>query len=260
MSVSLNKVTEKLQKILSARGLGSRRELETWISAGRVKVNGVTAKLGDRATDNDKISVDNQLILASPKSAEIEVLLYYKPEGKICSKKDPEGRASVFDHLPKPKSGRWIMVGRLDLNTSGLLLFTNNGELANQLMHPRHEIEREYAVRIMGKLTEAQMGELQKGVHLEDGMARFTKITYQGGENANHWYHVVLKEGRNREIRRIFESINIMVSRLIRIRFGSLALPQNLSRGKFILLDKATIKKLSTTNKTSRAPASKGLK
>lgn len=245
MSVSSSKTTEKLQKILSARGLGSRRELETWISDGRVKINGKVAKLGDRAHQDDKIIVDGKVLETQEKSA-TQVLLYYKPDGEICSKKDPDGRASVFDRLPAPKAGRWIMVGRLDINTSGLLLFTTDGELANNLMHPRFEIEREYAVRILGKLTEAQVAELSKGIHLEDGMARFAKITYQGGENANHWYHVIIKEGRNREVRRMFESINIMVSRLIRIRFGNVILPDSLSRGKFLLLDKMMIKKLIT--------------
>jgi 23S rRNA pseudouridine2605 synthase len=237
-------ITEKLQKILSQRGLGSRRELEKWIDDGRVKVNGNIAKLGDRAEQSDKIEVDGKVILGPVASAETEVLLYYKPDGQICSKKDPEGRPSVFDNLPNPRSGRWIMVGRLDLNTSGLLLFTNDGELANNLMHPRNEIEREYAVRVMGKLTDAQMRELQQGISLEDGPAHFEKITYQGGENANHWYNVVLKEGRNREVRRMFESINIMVSRLLRIRFGDITLPQELSRGQYLLLQKDLIKKL----------------
>lgn len=236
--------TEKLQKILSQRGLGSRRQLETWISAGRVKVNGKIAKLGDRAHQEDKIQVDDKFILPPSSNAETEVLLYYKPEGEICSAKDPQNRPTVFERLPKPQSGRWIMVGRLDINTSGLLLFTNDGELANNLMHPSNEIEREYAVRILGKLTDAQLQELQQGVRLKDGPARFSKITFQGGENANHWYHVVIKEGRNREVRRIFESINILVSRLIRIRFGNITLPETLSRGKFILLDKSLIKKL----------------
>jgi 23S rRNA pseudouridine2605 synthase len=236
--------TEKLQKILSQRGLGSRRELETWISAGRIKVNGKIAKLGDRAAQDDKITVDDKAILKPLNTNTPEVLLYYKPEGEICSKKDPENRPSVFDNLPAPKSGRWIMVGRLDLNSSGLLLFTTDGELANHLMHPRNEIEREYAVRILGKLTDAQMQELQQGIALADGPARFHKIKYQGGENANHWYHVILTEGRNREIRRIFESLNIMVSRLIRIRFGTIALPQTLSRGQSLRLSSEQIKML----------------
>lgn len=251
MSANLNENKgERLQKVLAQRNQGSRREIETWIKANRVKINGNIAKLGDRVIDSDTIHVDDKLILKSNINVGPEVLMYYKPEGQICSQKDPQNRDSVFDHLPKPQSGRWIMVGRLDLNTSGLLLFTTDGELANQLMHPSSEIEREYAVRTFGKLTEAQISELKRGVQLEDGPARFAKISYEGGENANHWYHVIIKEGRNREIRRMFESINITVSRLIRIRFGTMLLPRDLTRGQHKLLDKKEIQELRNLRKS----------
>ena len=238
---------ERLQKVLSQQGLGSRREIESWIVGGRIKVNDKTAALGARVGPADKIQLDDELITSRPSAMQIqtiEVLLYYKPEGEICSKKDPEDRPSVFTNLPKPKSGRWIMVGRLDFNTSGLLLFTNDGEFANQLMHPRHELEREYAVRILGKISDLQIKELKTGVMLEDGPAKFHHVSYQGGEHANHWYRVVIKEGRNREVRRIFASLNLSLNRLMRIRFGSVNLPRELKKGQFMFLQNPEINKL----------------
>lgn len=238
MSVNLNNnLNERIQKVLSGQGLGSRREIETWITAGRVQVNGKLAKLGDRITFQDRVSVDGKLIRFQVEKPSLPpILLYYKPEGEVCSRKDPEGRRTVFQSLPKTSQGRWIMVGRLDINTSGLLIFTTDGELANFLMHPRNEIEREYAVRVLGGLTPEQIQVLTKGVMLEDGLARFISIQEQEGDGVNRWYHVVLREGRNREIRRMFEALGLQVSRLIRVRYGPFILPPSLSRGRILEL------------------------
>ena len=220
---------ERLQKILARAGLGSRREIEDWIRAGRVAVNGRTARLGDQAGPRDRITIDGRPVRLQP--AERRVILYHKPAGEVCTRRDPEGRPTVFRNLPRVKGGRWIAVGRLDLNTSGLMLFTTDGELANRLMHPSREIEREYAVRVLGQVPAEILDALQRGVQLEDGPARFESITDAGGEGANHWYHVVLKEGRYREVRRLWEAAGVTVSRLIRIRFGPVRLPRNLRTG-----------------------------
>ena len=225
--------SERLQKILSRAGMGSRREIERWIEQGLVQVNGVISKLGDGATENDKIIVKGRLIdnpLA--KVLKTRVLLYHKPIGEIASRSDPKHSKTVFDHLPYLKEGRWVQVGRLDINTSGLLIFTNDGELANRLMHPKFELEREYAVRIHGRVNPLAVKTLLQGVELEDGMAKFKKITFQGGEGANSWYHVVLTEGRNREVRRLWQSQGVEVSRLVRIRYGSILMPRFLVRGQ----------------------------
>lgn len=227
-------MSEKIQKILANAGLGSRRQIETWITEKRISVNGVTAKLGDRAEGTEKICVDGREVkLIKSKSKKSRVLVYHKPEGEICSRSDPEGRPTVFDHLPMLRNGRWISVGRLDFNTSGILLLTNDGELANKLMHPSSEIEREYAVRIKGEVTPAMIKKMKKGVKLEDGYAQFDQVTDAGGEGTNHWYHVIVKEGRNRLVRRLWESQDVIVSRLIRVRFGSLTLPRSIRRGKW---------------------------
>lgn len=226
-------MTEKLQKVLARVGLGSRREIEGWISEGRVKVNGKTATLGDRVSVSDKIHVDGKTIdLSANQSLPPRVLLYHKPDGQICTNDDPEGRETVFSELPHLKTGRWIMIGRLDINTSGLLLFTTDGELANRLMHPSYEIEREYAVRVLGEVSSSMLQALKKGVMLEDGPAKFDKIIDRGGEGANHWYHVVLKEGRNREVRRMWESQGVKVSRLMRVRFANIELSRAIRAGK----------------------------
>jgi 23S rRNA pseudouridine2605 synthase len=226
--------TEKLQKILAQAGLGSRRELEEWIFAGRVAINGAVAKLGDRASATDKISVDGKLLKNDFRKIETRLLLYHKPAGEICSRHDPEKRSTVFDHLPPLHAGRWIVVGRLDINTSGILLFTNQGEFANRLMHPSSDIEREYAVRVLGTIDASALSRLKKGVMLEDGMAHFETIFPAGGDGANVWYHVVLKEGRYHEVKRMFESENVQVSRLIRVRFGPLFLPRDLRPGNWV--------------------------
>jgi 23S rRNA pseudouridine2605 synthase len=237
-------VSEKIQKVLSRYGYGSRREIDTWLTAGRIHLNDKLAKLGDRMTLSDAVKLDGRLVILRPEVALPKVLMYYKPVGEVCSRKDPENRPTVFDALPKLKSSRWIMVGRLDFNTSGLLLFTTHGELANALMHPRQQVEREYAVRVFGSLSDEQTKTLLKGVELEDGVAQFKAIKDQGGEGHNHWYHVVLTEGRNREVRRMFEYFNMTVSRLIRVRFGDLVLPRDLPRGKTLLLSEAEVKAL----------------
>ncbi len=232
-------MSEKIQKVLANAGLGSRRQIENWLREGRIAVNGEVAKLGDRITLNDRVRVDGRDVpLFKSATKKLRVLLYHKPEGEICSRSDPEDRPTVFDHLPMLRNGRWINVGRLDFNTSGVLLFTNDGELANRLMHPSTEIEREYAVRIQGQVTPAMIKQMKKGVKLEDGLAHFDQITDAGGEGTNHWYHVLVKEGRNRLVRRLWESQGVKVSRLIRIRFGEITLPRELRRGKWMELSK----------------------
>jgi 23S rRNA pseudouridine2605 synthase len=224
---------ERLQKVLAAAGLGSRREIETWISEGRITINGRTAVLGDRIRGVDRVSLDGRPVKALERSSETRrrVILYHKPEGELTTRNDPEGRPTVFEALPRLRGSRWVSVGRLDTNTSGLLIFTNDGALANKLMHPSSELEREYAVRVLGKVTDDQLAQLKRGIRLEDGMAKFDDIAEAGGEGANHWYNVILREGRNREVRRLWEAVGVTVSRLIRIRFGSLSLPRNLPRG-----------------------------
>ncbi|ABE55716.1 ribosomal large subunit pseudouridine synthase B [Shewanella denitrificans OS217] len=230
-------MSEKLQKVLARAGHGSRREMEAWIAAGRVSVDGEIATLGDRVEVDAKIRIDGRT--TSIKTADdmiCRVLAYHKPEGEICSRKDPEGRPTVFERLPKIRDSRWVAVGRLDINTSGLLLFTSDGDLANRLMHPSNEVEREYAVRTFGQVTDANVQSLRTGVMLEDGPAQFDTIKPAGGEGINSWWHVTLKEGRNREVRRLWESQEIQVSRLIRVRYGMVELPKTLPRGGWIEL------------------------
>lgn len=227
-------MSEKIQKVLANAGLASRRQIENWLRENRIIVNGQIAKLGDRITENDKVKVDGRDVnLLKSASKKTRVILYHKPEGEICSRSDPEGRPTVFDRLPMLRNGRWISVGRLDFNTSGVLLLTNDGELANRLMHPSAQIEREYAVRVQGNVTSAMIKTLKKSVKLEDGVAHFEQITDAGGEGTNHWYHVMVKEGRNRLVRRLWESQDVKVSRLMRIRFGSITLPRSLRRGRW---------------------------
>lgn len=226
--------TYKLQKALAQAGLGSRRHMEELVKSGQVTVNGAPAGIGARVGPRDVIRVNGQVVGRSRDSAPARVLIYYKPEGEIVSRDDPGGRPSVFTRLPPTRGPNWLAVGRLDFNTSGLLILTTSGELANRMMHPRYEIEREYAVRVLGRLTEEQRAKLLSGVQLKDGMARCTSVQDRGGEGANHWYHVVLKEGRNREVRRLFEALGLRVSRLMRVRFGSVSLPRGLRRGQFV--------------------------
>jgi len=235
-------MTEKLQKVLAREGLASRREVERWIREGRISVNGKKATLGDRVEVTDKIRVDGRPVaVKAPEQQKTRVIMYHKPEGEVCTRSDPEGRPTVFERLPKMKSGRWINVGRLDINTSGLLLFTNDGELANQLMHPSSELEREYAVRVFGEVKLEIIKRLTQGVKLEDGIGRFNSVQKRGGTGLNQWYHVIIKEGRNREVRRLWESQGVTVSRLIRIRFGDVSLPKYLARGRWKELENFTM-------------------
>lgn len=228
---------EKLQKVLARAGLGSRREMERAIADGRVTVDGVAATLGDRVTAQAKIALDGKPVrVPPPEEALGRVLLYNKPEGEICSRKDPEGRRSVFQSLPRLKHGRWVSVGRLDFNTSGLLLFSTDGELANRLMHPSTVIEREYLCRVMGEISEDMLQRLVEGVLLEDGVARFTDIVEGGGEGVNKWFYVVIMEGRNREVRRLWESQGLQVSRLKRVRYGNIFMPSRVKQGQWIEL------------------------
>lgn len=223
--------SEKLHKALAAAGMGSRRDMEVLIGEGRVSVNGEPARIGDRVKPGDLVKVNGKLVRLNWKVQMPRVLLYHKPEGEIVSRNDPEGRPTVFSSLPSVRAGRWISVGRLDINTEGLLIFTTSGELANRLSHPRYEVEREYAVRVMGELTAEQTEALVNGVELEDGRANVESIVPAGGEGVNQWYHLVIKEGRNREVRRLFDHLNLVVSRLIRVRFGPVAMPSRLKRG-----------------------------
>lgn len=237
--------TEKVQKILARCGLGSRREIERWIKAGRVSVNGKRAEVGARARETDRIRVNGRAVrFAALRKTTVRVLRYHKPQGVVCTRADVEGRVTVFDHLPEPHHGRWITVGRLDINSSGLLLVTNDGELAHRLMHPSSEIEREYAVRVLGEVTPDMIEVLCRGVELSDGLARFESVKHGRGRGANHWYLVTIKEGRNRAVRRIWESQGLMVSRLARVRYGSVTLPRSLPAGDWEELSHAETKAL----------------
>jgi 23S rRNA pseudouridine2605 synthase len=232
----MSEKSEKLQKVLARAGHGSRREIETIISAGRVSVDGKIATLGDRVevTQSIKIRIDGHLISVKESVEQVcRVLAYYKPEGELCTRSDPEGRPTVFDRLPKLRGARWVAVGRLDVNTCGLLLFTTDGELANRLMHPSREVEREYAVRVFGEIDDDKIKQLSRGVQLEDGPAAFKTIKFTGGEGINQWYNVTLTEGRNREVRRLWEAVGVQVSRLIRVRYGDIQLPKGLPRGGY---------------------------
>jgi 23S rRNA pseudouridine2605 synthase len=224
---------ERIQKLLAAAGLGSRREIETWIEAGRVAVNGKVAQLGDRAAPGDAILVDGKPV-ARPRTSQPRVLLYHKPVGELVTRSDPQGRATVFEKLPP---GRWVAVGRLDLNSSGLLLLTDSGELANRLMHPRYGLEREYIARIRGALQAYEERKLLQGIPLDGVPARFESVrSDRESEGTNRWYRVVLKEGRNREVRRLFEALGHPVSRLVRVRYGPLELPADLAPGRWLEL------------------------
>lgn len=240
--------------MLASAGLGSRREMEQWIAAGRVSVNGAPATVGTRVSAADRVLVDGRP-LRLRRGARERVLLYHKPTGEIVSRDDPQGRPEVFEKLPRLRGAKWIAVGRLDFNTSGLLIFTTSGELANRLMHPRHRIEREYAVRVLGELREEQIQALRTGVQLADGPAHLDSIEDAGGQGSNHWYNVVLSEGRNREVRRLFEALNLTVSRLMRVRFGPVALPSHLKRGQMRELDEAEIARLFAALESQPAAA-----
>jgi 23S rRNA pseudouridine2605 synthase len=248
---------QKLHKMLADMGLGSRRELEDWIVAGRISVNALPAHVGQRVGPEDKVRVNGKLIHIHFAPRAPRVLIYHKPEGEIVSRDDPEGRPSVFDKLPRVGGGRWIAVGRLDFNTSGLLVFTTSGELANKMMHPSYELEREYAVRLIGELTEEQATRLTTGIELDDGIARFNALSDGGGEGSNHWYRVTISEGRNREVRRMFEAVGLAVSRLMRVRYGPFELPRRLHRGEAEELKPEEVSRLLTAVPASGKPRAK---
>ena len=239
---------ERVQKALSRLGFGSRREIERWIQQGRVKVNGELVELGAKVHEGDHVLCNGRRAVIQAPSHNVRVLVYNKPEGEVSTRRDEAGRRTVYDSIPGLPNSRWISIGRLDINTSGLLLFTNDGELANRLMHPSNEIEREYAVRVNGRVGDDKLAKLRRGVRLEDGMAKFDAIkdaeadTDKGG--ANHWYHVILHEGRNREVRRLWEAVDTRVSRLIRVRYADVVLPRNLRQGKSVELDPAAVERI----------------
>jgi 23S rRNA pseudouridine2605 synthase len=234
---------QRLQKFLASRGVASRRAAEVLIENGRIKVNGEVAKIGQKVLPTDRIHIDGKLLPLRKDTPATKVICYHKPTGEICTQSDPEGRPTVFSSIPK---GRWVMVGRLDVNTEGLLLFTNDGQLAEHLMHPRYEVEREYAVRVLGEVSDETLQQLQAGVMLEDGLAKFENVVFAGGEGANRWYHVTLKEGRNREVRRMWETLGHKVSRLTRVRYGNFELPRSLRRGKYQFLEPEQIAALQS--------------
>ena len=231
---------ERIQKVLARGGVGSRREIERWIDEGRLKINGNPVGLGDRLKEGDHLQINDRVVHWEKFAVQpTRVLLYHKPTGEVVTRRDPEGRPVVFTQLPKLDTSRWIAVGRLDINTSGLLLVTNNGELANRLMHPSSQVEREYAVRILGNVSDATLEKLKQGVELEDGKAKFDDIKFFGGEGANKWYNVTVAEGRNRLVRRLWESQEVVVSRLMRVRYGPVVLPERLKANSFYeLIDK----------------------
>ncbi len=235
---------ERIQKFLARQGAGSRRQIDALLEQGRISVNGRVAKPGEKVAGREKIAIDGKLVRLHRHAARPKLLLYHKPVGEICTRDDPGGRDDVFRQLPRLNQGRWIAVGRLDINTSGLLLFTTDGELANRLMHPSFEIEREYAVRVRGPVDADQLARLRDGVMLDDGEARFDEIVDGGGSGSNHWYHVVLKEGRNREVRRLWEAVGTEVSRLVRVRYERFKLPKWLKPGRYRFVDEAAVARL----------------
>lgn len=266
-------MAERIQKVLARAGYGSRRLIESWIKEGKLHVNGVPATLGDQIKEGDRLTLEGRPLSAKRiwQQTAPQVLLYHKPVGEVCTRSDPDGRRTIYQSLPAPEEGRWVSVGRLDLNTSGLLLLTTDGELANQLMHPSNQMDREYAVRVLGEVTAEMMQTLRDGVMLEDGKAHFTDIQPGGGEGANSWFHVVIQEGRNREVRRLWESQGVQVSRLVRLRYGPVIMPNKLKPGRWMMLEgsdldylyteaglksKVTSGKPSTARKTANKPLS----
>ena len=239
----------RLQKLLAQAGFGSRREIEEWITAGRLTLNGRPAQLGNRATPADRIELDGKPVAFEAATDGVRVLAYHKPEGEMVSRSDPQGRPTVFANLPKITGAKWMSIGRLDFNTSGLLLFTNSGELAHGQMHPSFAVEREYAVRVFGGLSDEDIGRLLEGVALGDARAAFDKVAQAGGEGSNRWYRVTLREGRNREVRRLIEALGKQVSRLMRLRYGTVRLPEDLKPGEWRELAPAQIDELSAAGK-----------
>lgn len=243
-------MSERIQKLLAAAGLGSRRGIEEWLAAGRLRVNGQVAKLGDRATASDRFELDGRPLTLglqpeTQQSAGPAVMLYHKPVGEVTTRSDPQGRPTVFDHLPPPPSGRWVVVGRLDVNTSGLLIFTNDGALAHRLMHPSFEVERRYLARVRGTPGPELIDRLRRGIQLEDGLAKFDRVEPAGRSEGHSWYQVTLREGRNREVRRLFEAAGHEVSRLKRLAYGPWQLPEDLPAGKARILPAADTAKMA---------------
>lgn len=247
-----------MHKVLASCGFGSRRGMEEMIMAGRITVNRMPAEVGQKVGPGDEVRINGELVHVRFAEPRARVLMYHKPAGEIVTRDDPEGRPTVFAKLPSIGSGKWINVGRLDYNTEGLLLFTNSGELANRLMHPRYEVEREYAVRILGELTQEHVQALTTGIPLEDGMAKCESVEDAGGEGSNHWHKVVLKEGRNREVRRLFEALNLTVSRLIRTRYGTLAMPSVMKRGDILELQPHEVEGVLEAAGLKGRPAAEG--
>ena len=243
---------ERLQKYLAGLGISSRRKIETWISEGKIRVNGKVAVLGDRVTESSNITIDGRPVKTRPADSNQRVILYNKPEGEICTRDDPQGRGTVFRRLPRLKGQRWIAVGRLDVNTRGMILFTTDGRLANRLMHPSHELQREYLCRIYGQVTDEAMRDLQEGIDLDGSMVRFHEVKRQRGEYSNAWYSVVVKEGKYREVRRMWEFVGCQVSRLVRVRYGVVGLPRSLRQGQWVELDSDTVSKLVENDQEQR--------
>lgn len=247
-------MTERIQKLLAVAGVGSRREIEGWIKEGRITVNGVVAKIGDKASSEDDIQVDGRKTNTEGAGESTRIIVYNKPLGEVSTRSDPEGRPTVFDHLPKTKGERWVNIGRLDINTSGLLLFTTDGELANRLMHPSGGVDREYAVRIRGEVDDAMIERLKAGVMLDGSLSRFADIQFFDGEGQNKWFHVVLMEGKNREVRRLWESQGVTVSRLKRVRYGCVFLPARIPVGTWVEMNQKEANDLYDLVRVARKP------
>ena len=239
-----NSTMQRIQKVLAHQGIASRRQIDQMLQDGRIKVNGRVAQPGDQISGSEKISIDDKAVRMARHRIKPKLLMYHKPVGLVSTRSDPEGRPTVFSQLPKLQQGRWIGIGRLDINTSGLLLFTTNGELANRLMHPSFEVEREYAVRVRGDVTPEKLEALTTGIELEDGVAKFDQVTDGGGQGTNHWYHVTLREGKNREVRRLWDAVDIEVSRLVRVRYDEFTLPKWLKPGKTRFFDDDVVARL----------------
>ena len=244
-------MAERLQKWLAGKGLGSRREIERWISAGRITVDGEVAALGAKVAGTERVCVDGKPVRVSEREIKDRTIIYHKPPGEICTRSDPQGRKTIFKSLPRVLGARWISVGRLDYQTSGLLILTTDGELANRLMHPSSELQREYVVRALGQLNDKQLAELRKGVELDDGMARFESIELSSGEGANKSYVVTVSEGRNRIVRRLFGKVGCRVNRLMRVRYGPISLPRDLRPGKHRELNEHEVGQLAAATEHS---------